>query len=340
MLAEIPDEFKMFLEPRLLEHIVRVAANGEYLSSLHVVVIVQGPPGLKPRDGALVNDGLPVILAKGFEGIQLHQAVGRGEEFQVFVAAPLDGILHLLVVDGNWRVLDEPRILEAALFGEVVEVVPVEGAAEALAPEHLIVTKRLGHASIGVYVGEVELPTLLEEAVAAPQHRLLIGTEVDDTIGDDDVDAAVLERVDVVQFFNEPLVEFYVVVAEFVGVVGLVFPRGIELFLGHVDADDSAIGPDELGGDVDVSAGPAAQVEDGRAVEEVGGAEAASVVLGDDGGVDLLDAGFDGGVGHVGRAAGVGFEVGGGGEGLAVVVRDGGVGVRFVHCRIGLEFGT
>ena len=71
MRIPVTNELEMLREPRLFQHIVSVAADGEDSSRFHVVVVIQSPTALESRDGPLVDDGLAVILAVRLEAVQL-----------------------------------------------------------------------------------------------------------------------------------------------------------------------------------------------------------------------------------------------------------------------------
>mmetsp|Transcript_24824 Transcript_24824/g.52907 ORF Transcript_24824/g.52907 Transcript_24824/m.52907 type:complete len:409 (-) Transcript_24824:43-1269(-) len=328
MSAKIPDEIEVLLKPRLLQHVVSVPAHREDLPLLHVVVVVERPPALEPGDRPLVNHGLAVVLAVRLQQpvVELEQAVRRRVELEVGVPQLVDPALHGLVLDGDGRVLHEPRVGEAAPPRQVLEVVPVQRAAEALPPEHLVVAQLFRDAAAGVHVREVQLPPRLEQPEAGFQHGLLVRAEVDDAVADDDVDGPVLQALDVVELFDQSQVEFHVVVPEPLGVVRSRLPRHPQLLLGHVHPDHPPVGSHELGGDVHVPPGPAPEVEDGRPSDLVGDAEPASVILRDDVGMHVGDGLRDVRRRPGGGAARVRLQVGRFLQRLSVVGRDGGVG--------------
>mmetsp|Transcript_19724 Transcript_19724/g.54859 ORF Transcript_19724/g.54859 Transcript_19724/m.54859 type:complete len:349 (-) Transcript_19724:167-1213(-) len=322
MVVPVTNELEVLLQSRVGQHAVRVAADGMDLSVLEEVVLVEEPAGWVSWQGALVDDGLTVVLAVWLQW-ELPETVGGGVELQLFAAGFGDATFDLSILDGDWCVLHETRIGEANLAGHVLEVVPVEGAAEALAPQHLVLLQMHWHATVGVDIGEVELAAWLEKAQALLEDCLLIRAEVDDAVGDDDIEGLGLE-VEILELLEISLLELDVGESELLGVVILVLARHIELFICHVDADDLALGSDQLRGDVDVAAGTAAQIEHVGAFQVVlWQAETAAVVLRDDLVVDLAD-----GIADVlwwcsGGAAGVGLEVVGSLEFLAVVLGDG-----------------
>ena len=160
--ARVADEVEVPLEPRLLQHVVRVPADREDLPPLHVVVIVERPAALEPRDGPAVHHGLAVILAVRLEGVEPKKAVGGRVELQPRLPQGIHLLSHGPVLDGDGRILHEAGVHETASFREVLEVVPVQRAAEALPPKDFVLAQLLGHAAVGVHVREVELPPRLE----------------------------------------------------------------------------------------------------------------------------------------------------------------------------------
>jgi len=75
--------------------------------------------------------------------------------------------------------LDEARVGKARRLCQGEEVVPVEGAAQALAVEERVVAQVRRHSAVGVHVGKVHLSPRLEDAEGLAQHRRLVGREVD-----------------------------------------------------------------------------------------------------------------------------------------------------------------
>jgi len=71
MVVPVSDEIEMLLQTGIVQHFVGVSTDGMDLSRLEVVVFVQEPPGGIPLHGtflsSFVNNGLPVILAVGFQ---------------------------------------------------------------------------------------------------------------------------------------------------------------------------------------------------------------------------------------------------------------------------------
>mmetsp|Transcript_19462 Transcript_19462/g.46040 ORF Transcript_19462/g.46040 Transcript_19462/m.46040 type:complete len:313 (+) Transcript_19462:300-1238(+) len=286
-------------------------------------MIVQAPPAGVEGDCPLVDDGLAVILARRLQLVQLEQSIRGRVELQVVMSRLVDGGLHIVVLDGDWCILHEAGIGEAAALGQVLEIVPVQRTRQTFAPQNLVVAQGLRHAAVGVHVGEVQFASGLEEAAAALQHGLLVGAEVNDAVGHDDVDGIVGEGIDLIQLLDLAQMELDVVVSKLLGVVRLRLLGDGQLLRRHVDADDPAGRSHQLRRNVHVSAGSASQIQHGRALQQVRDAQPAAVVLGHDVGVDGADGGFNMGWHRRRSAAGIGFEVVGRRQRLAVVVRDG-----------------
>ena len=166
------------------------------------------------------------------------------------------------------------------------------------------------------------------------------------TVGHDDVDGIVGEGIDLIQLLDLAQVEFDVVVSKLLGVVRLRLLGDGQLLRRHVDADDPSGRSHQLRRNVHVSAGSASQIQHGRALQQVRDAQPAAVVLGHDVGVDGADGGFNMGWHRRRSAAGIGFEVVGRRQRLAVVVRDGVLdlagllrtaGGRSVDCSLEIE---
>mmetsp|Transcript_26515 Transcript_26515/g.74189 ORF Transcript_26515/g.74189 Transcript_26515/m.74189 type:complete len:294 (-) Transcript_26515:284-1165(-) len=291
------------------------------LSVLEVVVLVQEPSGWVSWQGALVHDGLTVVLAVRLQW-QLPETVGGRVELQGLASRLGNATLDLGVLDGDGGILHQTRIRESDLARQVLKVVPVQRSAQALAPEHLVLLEVHGHAAVGIHVRKVQLATRLQQAEALLQHGFLVGAEVDDAVGDDDVEGFRLE-LEVLQLLEVSLLELDVGESELFGVVLLVLAGDVQLLVGHVDADDLAGGTDQLGGDVHVATGTASQIQDGGTLHVVlRQAQSASVVLGDDLRVDFLDGIADILRRGTGRAARVRLQVIRRLQFLAVVVGD------------------
>mmetsp|Transcript_10403 Transcript_10403/g.27838 ORF Transcript_10403/g.27838 Transcript_10403/m.27838 type:complete len:359 (+) Transcript_10403:320-1396(+) len=303
MSVEIPNELEVPLEPSVCKHPPCVPAYWEHFSFLNGVVAIQRKYVWTVRDRALVNHRLSIILTVALQPIKLPQPVSSRVDLD---ASQL--CLQLLVVDCKAVILHQTGVCKPTLFGKIVEIVPIQCTRYALAPQHLVLFKCLRHPPISIHVAEVKLPAWLKQPVSFTQDRLFVRAQVDHAIAHDDVERRAPE-IQLVQPLDVAELELHVAVAELLCVPALVLDGDIELLLGHVDPDHAAGGPDELRRDVNVAASTAAQVQDRKALQVVGKAQPAAVVLLVDLVVDLrhrlLDVLGRGGDG----AAGVGLQV-------------------------------
>ncbi len=182
-------------------------------------------------------------------------------------------------------------------------------------------------------VGDGEAAAGAEDAEGFGEDAVLVGGEVDDAVGDDDVDGVVREG-DVLDLSLEELD---------VGEAGLelVLAGEGEHLVGHVEAVGKTGSPDAAGGEEDVDASAGAEVEDDLAGEEIG----------EGGGVAAAEAGEDGVLGEYARligrveiagdgvaaaeggiAAGGGSGVGDGLGGAAVFLLDCGLELMLLYC--------
>mmetsp|Transcript_78878 Transcript_78878/g.189338 ORF Transcript_78878/g.189338 Transcript_78878/m.189338 type:complete len:227 (-) Transcript_78878:255-935(-) len=225
------------------------------------------------RASALVDHRLAVVLAMAFKILKLPQAVGRREELEGSELA-----LELPVVHSNPAIFHQPWIREAALLRKVQEVVPIQGTRDALPPQDGILTQALGYPTVGIHIAEVQLTARLQEREGLAQNALLVGAQVDHAIAHDDVEASRLQAK-LAQALDVAQLEVHIAVAENLRVVLLVLDSDVQLFLRHVHSDDPALRTHKLRCDVDVTAGTAAQVKDGKAIDVFGQAQTATVVL-------------------------------------------------------------
>jgi len=166
------------------EHFVRVAAHPFQLAGFEDVVLVEHPRRRGVRDGALVGNGLAVVLARRFQVVHLQQPVRGGIKLQPRVAAAGDRFLHFLVLYRNGCVLDQSRVVKSGRFGHIVEVVPVQRPAQALAPQNLVLPERFRDAAVRVHVGKVQLAAGFQKVVARLQDRGFVGAQVNNAVAD------------------------------------------------------------------------------------------------------------------------------------------------------------
>ena len=103
-------------------------------------------------------------------------------------------------------------------------------------------------------IGDGETSAGFENAEGLAQDAIFVGGEIDDAIGDDDVDRVVGQG----NVFDFALEEFDVFDAGF----ALVLAGQREHLIGHVEAVGFAGGADAAGGEQDVDAAAGAEVED------------------------------------------------------------------------------
>eukprot|EP00977_Amphora_coffeiformis_P015374 scaffold4510_cov183-Amphora_coffeaeformis.AAC.59 len=162
---------------------------------------------------------------------------------------------------------------------------------QAFTPQQGILLQRLGGTSIGVHVTEIHFSTLLEQIITSPQDGLFVGTQIDDTIGNNDIKRSLFERVNVGQGFQISLLKVGIVKAKFVGMVGLKFSCRGQLFIRHVNARDVARRSDQLRCNVHVPSGAASQIQKlGPGQVIIGQTETTTVIFGDGRWMQLLDA--------------------------------------------------
>mmetsp|Transcript_16786 Transcript_16786/g.41961 ORF Transcript_16786/g.41961 Transcript_16786/m.41961 type:complete len:282 (-) Transcript_16786:596-1441(-) len=178
------NKVKVFLELGVTEHLVGVPADGMDFSRLEIVVLVQEPSARIPIDRAvsrLVNDGLPVVLAVGFQ-IQLPQSIRSRIKLERVVARLGNRLLDLRVLDGNRGVLDQSGIRETNLACHVFKVVPIQGSAQAFAPQDLVFLEGFGDAAIGINVREIQFAAGLEQIQTFIQNGLFVAAKINDTV--------------------------------------------------------------------------------------------------------------------------------------------------------------
>lgn len=122
-------------------------------------------------------------------------------------------------------------------------------------------------AAIREHIREIQPAAGFEQALYAPQHRRLVRRKIDHAVGDDDIEAARRE-IEPVQPFYIALEEAHVVEAEHFGVMGLVFLRDGQLFVGHIHADELVLWPHKLCQHIDIAPGPAAQIQHPAAFQQ------------------------------------------------------------------------
>ena len=274
---------EMLAVAAVLEEGRHVAAdgNGAVLDEAHLVIEVE--VALVLGHGAQIGRRLLVVLLAVLELVALDGAHGARRETN---AAKLGRDLE--VPDFERLVGDVIADLRAATRQHAPEVLDVHGAGQALAAQDGIVVEPLRHASVGKYVREVQLSPGLEHAEYLLEKLLLEGREVDHAVGDDDVDVLAGNRGHVLDVALDEL-DVALGQTEALDLRGLVAARELELARRHVDADDVAFRPHELGGDEDVATRAAAQIEHRGAFERWRQRASAAVEVRDDIRVELRE---------------------------------------------------
>ncbi len=178
-----------------------------------------------------------------------------------------------------------------------------------------------GNPSAGKDVGEIEFASRFQDPEDLGKNRSFIRREIDHAIGDDDIDGMVFDA-DLRQVLDIALPEFHVrfLITESFCLGINVSACNFKLFIRHIDADNEPILSDEAGGDIDIPARPAAEVENRRSLQKRGEGRAAPVESSQDLIIDQGERCFDGRRERlIGTAAGIGLQVFGTGEDLAVI---------------------
>ena len=167
----------MVLKSGVLEHRHGVSAHEEHFTFLDFVMGVQHEDSWRCFDCTFVSDGLTVVFAVWLEVIKLEESVsGRDELYTVAFC------LKSLVLDSDFRILDESWIRESTFLRQSFEVVPIESAGKAFTKEYRILCECSWDPLAGIDIREVELTARLENSVSFPEDGLFIHSEIDHTI--------------------------------------------------------------------------------------------------------------------------------------------------------------
>ncbi|TKS57772.1 MAG: hypothetical protein EWM73_03734 [Nitrospira sp.] len=136
-------------------------------------------------------------------------------------------------------------------------------ARQAVTPFFRVVDEVLGDRLVGDDIGDGEPPAGLEHAEHLPEHLALVGGQVDDAVGNDQIRAALVHRHRV----GHALSEFDVGcgMAQVPGHDRRVAPGDLQHRVGHVDADHAPGGADAAGGLEAVDPAAGADIQDGLA---------------------------------------------------------------------------
>ena len=240
MLAEIANKAEVRREAAVMQHAVGVAAHREDLAGFDVVVLVEDEAVGRIADAAVIDHRLTVVFAGRLQVVQLEQPIGGGVEAGI---AQFGG--QLGVGDGDRPVFHQTRVGKAVALGQVMEVVPVQRAAQAFAVEQLIFAQRGRQAAVGIDVGEVQLAAFLQQAIGLAQHAVLVRREVDHAVGDDHVEAGIAQAQGI-EVFDIALAKLDIGKAELLGVVLQMGVGHRQLLDGHVHANHLALAAHQL----------------------------------------------------------------------------------------------
>ena len=188
-------------------------------------------------------------------------------------------------------------------FGFIVRF--FEGAGDAADPEFDVAFEFGGDFAADDDIADGEAAAGFEDAEGFAEDAVFVGGEVDDAVGNDDVDGVIGEG----DVFDFALEEFDVLDAGFL----LIVAGEGEHVVGHVETVGLAGGADAAGGEKDVDTAAGAEIENGFAGLE----------LGEGGGVATAEGGEEGGFGE-GLRLGEGVEAAGDGIGAAAAGFPGG----------------
>lgn len=204
------------------------------------------------------------------------------------------------------------RYIDEASGTDVVEVLGFEECAGDAAGPFLHVATDVGRNGLRPHdIGDLEAATWTKDAEGFAEDLGFIGREVDDAVGDDDVDGFVGHG----DMFYLSEAELDVGGADFLGVLA----GEADHLWGHVDAVDSSGWADHFGGQEAIDATPGAEVKDDLAGLEGGNGGRVAAAEG-----DICDRGGE--VGDVGVAIELGDSADDdvvGGRGIAAAARGG-----------------
>ena len=68
---------------------------------------------------------------------------------------------NVAVIEGEGAIFNKARIRKTALFGQVMEVVPIQCTTQAFAIKNRVIDELLWNAAVRIDIGEIELTTRL-----------------------------------------------------------------------------------------------------------------------------------------------------------------------------------
>ena len=299
-----------------MQHAPTVAADREQPAPFDPVVGVEHEALRLLRNAAAVAHRLAVVLAGGLQAVDAEQPPGGGPEAQVAQARR-----QLRLGDRQRAILHQARIGESRIARQAQKVVPVEGAAQAFAAQHRVLRQRLRHPPVGIDVGEIELAAGAQQPPGLAQYRALVLHQVDDAVGDDEIEAARLQRQRL-QVLDVPFQEGDVGagMTEAFAVPFLVGARDRELFRSHVHPHHLALLAHQLREHITVLTRAAAQIQHPQPLQQRRDHQAAAVEAATHLRMHPGQRGAHMRRHLAGGAAGAGLEIVGAVEHLAVVV--------------------
>ena len=151
------------------------------------MLVIEVEPFRMSLDPAVVDHGLPVILAFVLQIGQLERPHGTRCEPHITEQLP-----HLGIVDLHIAHRGVPDHLESRFFHSTAEILGVHSTAEAFSPEDGVRIHLVGYPPVSKNVGEVQFPALLQHPVYLPEDQVLPGGEVDHAVGDHHIDGGIL----------------------------------------------------------------------------------------------------------------------------------------------------
>ena len=253
--AEITDGLKVFMEARFMQHPPGVAADREDAPDFNIMMLVQYKAVWMIGYGAAIDYRLPMILAGSFELIQFEQSIGCGIKTDAACTKRQLGVSYIYRPVGN-----QARIDKTLPMRDPQKIVPVECAAQAFAVHHRIIANLVGHAPVGVHVGEIKFTARFEQAMHSAQYGILVRRQIDYTVGYDDIKTVGLQPK-FIETLNVTQLESYIVKTEQFAVVGAVAFGDSQLLFGHIHPNHAPMFAHELRQGIDIPPGAAAQIE-------------------------------------------------------------------------------
>jgi len=231
------------------------------------VLLIESEDLLFAGDGALVGGLLPEIFA-----LVLHRGDLEGADCGREELDRSNLLLHLLVVEVDRRQRDHGILGEPGFEKSAAEILDVHCPRKAFAPEDFIRSERLGDATVSKNVGEAKLAAFTENPVDLVEDGLLVGTEVNHTIRNHNVNRGVGNgtTTQLTQIFNIPLVKNNVGLGkiELLAVIFNMLCCNRKLFISHINTDHAATGANERAAEINISSSPAPKIQNCLSVEK------------------------------------------------------------------------